>query len=530
MGKSIARRRRGLAGWLVPLGFLILAGCFQDEPVRPDINRPPETSLAVAPLPGSEVFHKYQVSWVGYDVDGVVVRYRIAAIPGEEELYGGITDPEDRQTFLFDILFDPDNPGSTWFETTTTESVFVFEANSPNSKKHSLYISAVDNEGKLDQTPAATNFMAIDYSLPQVEILVSSNVDPEWAPPPVKGDTLPAYNGGEPVEIRIKWEGYDPDGAISRWVYRLDSSAERTKAAGEPDSAGVYRDSLTFIYDSEDPLGSDVWIGYHEFKLMAIDDAGARSDDYIARFIVNYDPDTYVDSIWAFRNSRQDSVPEVLIYPSDGSGKRIWHFGLIRFKFHGVDRDKRPETEVSPEFFTWRVKGTLVASSPTWVSKPTGEFIDGQPVYADTVRVGFEFDTDAPLELLVRARDELGTIDGTPASVSMLVDYPPEIENITYEQTGPGKVLFEWDASDADEDYGWPPASRGALMRFRYRIDNGPWYLFDTAELDMETNHYVQYVEVDGLEPGAHTFTLQAFNQEYFTTRLDEMAIDFVVE
>jgi hypothetical protein len=521
MGKSIARRRWKFIGGLVLVGFLILSGCEDDEGVRPDINRPPETTLAVAPAPGSEVFHKYQVNWVGYDRDGLVERYRIASMP-EEELYGGLTDPEDIQAFLFEILFDPDNPGGGWFETDTTESLFVFSADSPNSKKHSLYISAIDNEGKLDMSPAATNFMAIDYGLPQVQIYISSNVDPVWRIPPAKGDTLPAYNGGECVEVRIKWVGYDPDGIIVQWLYRLDSSAERSLPATQ--------DSIAFLYCPDDPLGSDVWIGFHEFKLVGIDDANARSDDYLARFIINYDPDTYIDSIWAFRNSIQDTVPEALIYPTDGKIPPIWHFGLIRFKFHGYDSDKFPGTAVSPEDFTWRVKGTLIASSPTWVSKPTGEFIDGHPVFADTVRLGYELDTDAPLTLLIRSRDELGTIDGTPASVLLTADYSPDIEDITYEQTGPGAVRFDWDSTDPDEDFGWPPADRGALMRYRYRVDKGPWYLFGTAELNTATHHYNQYAVVQDLEVGEHTFTLQAFNQEYFTSRSDEMIIPFTVE
>jgi hypothetical protein len=529
MGKSIAGRRWKWVMWAALAGMLALVGCEEDQGVRPDINRPPETTLAVAPVPGSEVFHKYQVNWVGTDRDGIVVRYRIATMP-EDVLYGGLTDPEDIDAFLFDILFDPDNPGSTWFETETTESLFVFAADSPNSKKHSLYICAVDNEGKLDPTPAATNFMAIDYGLPQVQIYISSNVNPVPRIPPAKGDTLPAYNGGEPVEIRLKWEGYDPDGAISTWQYRLDSSSARSRPAGEAGQDGLYRDSLTFIYDPENPLESDVWIGYHEFKLVAIDDANARSDDYLARFIVNYDPNTFIDSIWAFRNSKQDEVPEELIYPTEGTPKRIWHFGLIRFKFHGTDRDKFPSTPVSPEFFTWRIKGTLIASNPTWVSKPTGEFIDGHPVYADTVLAQYALDTDAPLQLLLRSRDELGTIDGTPATVNLYVDYAPVIESLTYTQTGPGAVRFDWEATDIDEDFGWPPADRGALMRYRYRVDKGPWVLFGPAQIDTHTNHYVKYASVSGLSVGTHTFTLQAFNQEYFTSRSDEQMIEFTVQ
>ena len=521
MGKSIAKRRWKFVGWVVLVGFLVLAGCEDDEGVRPDINRPPETTLAVAPRPGSEVFHKYQVNWTGIDRDGVVTRYRVATMP-EEQLYGGLTGPEDIEAFLFDILFDPDNPGSTWFETTTTESLFVFSADSPNSRKHSLYISAVDNEGKLDESPAATNFMAIDYGLPQVDLFFSSNIDTQWTRPVAKGDTLPAYNGGEPVEARIRWVGHDPDGDIREWRYRLDSGSERSLSAAE--------DRITFIYDRDYPDESDVWVGFHEFKLVGIDDANARSDDYVARFIVNYDPDTVIDSIWTFRDSKQDAVPDSLIYPAEGEMGRIWHFGRIRFKFHGYDQDKLPTTEVSPEYFTWIIKGTLVRSDPTWVSKPTGEFIDGQPVFADTVRASSTFDTDAPLQLLIRSRDELTTIDGTAAAVTLLVNYSPVIHSIDYEQTGPGTVLFEWEAEDPDEDYRWPPADRGALMRYRYRIDKGPWVVFGPEQLDPATHHYVKYVEVEDLEPGNYTFTLQAFNQEYFTSRSDEMSKGFEVK
>ena len=521
MGKSITRRRWKFVGGVILVGLFVLTGCEDDEGVRPDINRPPETTLAVAPEPGSEVFHKYQVNWTGIDRDGVVGRYRIASLP-EEELYGGLTGPEDIEAYLFDILFDPDNPGSTWFETDTTESLFVFSADSPNSKKHSLYVSAIDNEGKLDMTPAATNFMAIDYGLPQVKLYFSSNIDPGWKDPVPKGDTLPAYNDGEIVEARIRWEGYDPDGDISEWRYRIDSSAERVLPADA--------DRITFVYDPSDPLGGDVLVGFHEFKLVGIDDANARSDDYITRFIVNYDPDTYIDSVWAFRDSKQDTVPEVLIYPTDGESAFAWHFGRIRFKFHGYDRDKLPDTEISPDVFTWRIKGTLVTSSPTWVAKATGEFIDGQPVYADTVPRGSELDTDAPLQLLIRSRDERKTVDGTAAKLVFYVDHSPEIEGITYEQTGPGTVRFEWEANDPDEDVGWLPAIAGALMRYRYRIGTGPWFLYGTGELDPATNHYQKFAEVEDLEPGSYTFTLQAFNQEYFTSRSDQKTIDFTVE
>lgn len=45
------------------VAFVTFQGCQEEELVRPDRNRPPETLLSVGPDQGDRVFHKYNVRW-----------------------------------------------------------------------------------------------------------------------------------------------------------------------------------------------------------------------------------------------------------------------------------------------------------------------------------------------------------------------------------------------------------------------------------------------------------------------------------
>jgi hypothetical protein len=484
---------------LAALGLTLVQGCEQEDVVRLDRNRPPETVLSIAPEPAERVFHKYRVRWTGLDRDGVVVAYRVAAV-SEEELYGGLTGPEDIIQYLLAL---------DWAETDATESLFVFRADRPNSRSHSLYVASIDNEGKADPTPAATNFLAVDYGVPQVQVLISSNIDPVPRPAAAKGDTLPAYNisnPDQPVLIRFAWEGQDPDGSIQEWKYRLDSGSETTVPFAVR--------SVEFTYDPADPLGSDVWLGFHEFRLVAVDNAGAKSNENMARFIINYDPNTYIDEVWTFRASNLGSIPDKRIYPGEpgDTARFAYHFGRLAFKFHGSDLDG----EV-PEAFRWNVKGTLIQSgtgpSDPWVSKRCGDlFCDS------TATGGPQLDTDVPLSLFLRARDDKAKVDGSPDTIMFWVNYPPRIGAISPDHLGAGTVRFDWECADPDEDTGRGNGGDRALIQYRYRIDDGPWVTISERTLQ---GVFVKTATVLGIPPGQHTFRLQAYNADYFLTRSD---------
>jgi len=499
-----------------------LQGCEEEDVVKYDKNRPPETTLSVAPLPGDRIFHKYRVHWTGLDRDGVVVSYRVASLP-EDQIYGGrviSTDADITQYFIDQEQIYQSQGKSFWTVTDATESLFVFTADRPNTRNHSLYVAAIDNEGKIDDTPAATNFMAIDYGIPDVQVCIASNIKPDCHVPGAAGDTLPAFNlvnPGEPVLIDLKWDGSDPDGTIREWKYKLDSSAE---IAVTPDVV-----THQYKYDPNDRAGSDLWIGFHEFRLVAVDDAGAESNENVTRFVVNYDPDTHIDSVWTFRDPRPNSPiptpPIKLIYPSD-SIRVAYHFGRLMLKFHGTDIDG-----AAPDSFRWNIRGTLIQSvnpvdskSP-WVGERSGDlFVTSTPAGSPYL------DTDSPLLFFIRAKDSLGKVDGSPDTIVFQINYTPRIGTITPQVISPGTVKFTWECSDPDQDIDRLSAGGDkGLVLYKYRVDDSDWTQVTTKINKL----YDKSCTVSGLAPGPHTFKLQAWNGDYQLTRSDSKEQDFEV-
>jgi hypothetical protein len=502
--------------------MVVIHGCREDDTVRPDINRPPETILSVAPEEGDRVFHKYRVRWTGLDRDGVVVTYKVASL-AEDELYGGRTNEDDIIEYLL---------GLDWIYTDATESLFVFRADRPNSRNHSLYVAAIDNEGKEDGTPAVTNFMAIDYGLPEIEILISDNLNPIPRVAPPRGDTLPEYNlqdPAEPIYIKLQWHGIDPDGDILEWRYRLDSSAEVTVPSQV--------DSVVFTYDPNDRVTSDVWIGFHEFRLVAIDDAQAKSEEKVARFVINYDPDTVIDSVWTFRNATDrgdmDSLETKLVFASAwrdspevyaDKARTVYQFGQLMLKFHATDLDG-PLSGVPPEYFKWNIKGTLLKTD--WISNACG--LSGDTYYYCDITPPEPFlDSDKPFTLFVSSQDHSQKADGSPDTIMFVVNYPPEIQSISHEIIRADSVVFTWQAYDPDEGYGWgiPTGEfEQALMKYRYRVDGGRWV--NVTARDQTQKYYARRAGVGRLEPGTHTFELHVYNGDYLLTRADRQVYEF---
>jgi hypothetical protein len=445
-----------------------------------------------------------------------------------------------------------------WRYTTKTESLFVFRADRPNSRNHSIYVQAVDNEGKADPIPAMANFLAIDPGVPDVSICMASSVTRyssvlDTLVPPgtcvetgVEGDTLPQYNvefPGEPIAITLGWEGDDADGEVTGWRYRLDAKGEVVLPADVT--------STTFTYDHDNAQASDVWIGLHEFRLVAVDDANARSSEKTARFVINYDPNTIIDSVWTYRDkvdnlsSETDTLPEKLIYAKEwretgqvpeGYDRVCYHFGQLRLKFHGTDRDMDPGGW-PPEWFKWSISGTLLKSDWTWKRCPQSDTIYYYCALTDPSLEGPYLDSDSPFRLYVTARDSIdvdahgniiGKADGSPDTIWFDVDVPPHLISLrdTVLDEESGTVKFMWEAEDPDEGYHWGPTDVDqAMMLYRYKIDNGHW-TDDGLRRDRDHRLYKE-VTVEGLEPGLHTFELHAYNGPYLQTRSDTLKIDF---
>jgi hypothetical protein len=521
---------------LVVVGFAI-QGCRDEDLGRPDINSPPETILSVAPELGDQAFHKYTVRWTGLDEDGVVTEYKVASV-AEDELYGGRSSEEDIAEYIIDL---------PWVYTDATESLFVFRADRPNSRRHSIYVIAIDNEGKEDPSPALTNFTAVDFELPEITIWISDTIDPIPRIPGPKGDTLPSYNLVDPgaaIDIRLGWEGYDPDGEIVEWRYKLDSAVE---VPLPPESTGV-----TLEYLDSDPQQSDVWLGFHEFKLVAIDDANARSDRATARFVINYDPDTVIDSVWSYREKTNNTsvnpspgpaLEEILIFAREWredpdsaakyAGPRVgYHFGLLRMKFHGSDKDG-PQSGAPPDSFKWSIQGINLSGE---VCSDSLDGAAGEVVFYRTkLPKSPRLDSDRPYTLIFNAVDDYGKQDGSPDTVKFDVNFPPEILSVSHEvlDAGTGRTRISWDTTDIDEGYGWGGSQVQAKMlyRFRYRLAGtaqySQWTYVDTPR--GREKIVDKFGEIESLEPGTYELELQAYNGSYIETRVDKMHYEFSV-
>ncbi len=536
-GKGMFARKVCILGFVLVTLASAIQGCRDEDLARPDINRPPETILSVAPEMGDEAFHKYRVRWTGLDEDGVVTEYKVATV-AEDEIYGGRSSEEDIAEYLIDL---------PWYYTDATESLFVLRADRPNSRRHSLYVVAIDNEGKEDPSPALTNFTAVDYELPIITIRIADNINPIPRIPGSKGDTLPAYNlldPGAPIDIRLSWEGYDPDGEIVEWRYKLDSAVE---VPLPPDSTGM---SLTYL--DGDPQASDVMLGFHEFRLSAVDDANARSDRATARFVINYDPNTVIDSVWSYREKTNNTsvnpapgpaLPQILIFARewrenpDSAAKYAemrmgYHFGPIRMKFHGSDKDG-PLSGAPPDSFKWSIQG-INLSGDVGSGAVCGE--DGEVVfYCAQSNLSPRLDSDRPYTLIFNAVDDRDKQDGSPDTVKFNVNFPPEILGITHQvlDSVTGRTRISWDAVDIDQGYGWGSNDVQALMlyRFRYRLKGTPqysqWTYVDTPlGRDKIVN---KYGEIASLEPGTYDLELQAYDGTYVETRVDKMNYEFSV-
>jgi hypothetical protein len=512
-----------LVGLAAAVGMMVFGGCEQEAVVRPDRNRAPETALSVAPELGGRAFHKYRVRWTGYDRDGAVIGFRIATV-SEDGLYGGLKNPGPEDVIQYLL-------GLSWTVTDATESVFVFQADRPNTRSHSLYVEAIDNEGKVDPTPAMTNFLAIDYGVPQDTVYIRSNSDSSSlvarrvALPEVAA--LPAFNlinPAQPESIWFTWGGQDPDGTIQEWRYRVDSGMESAVPAETREAV--------YVYDPNNRAGSSVWRGFHEFKLVGIDDAGAKSNEDVTRFVINYDPDTFIDEVSVFRYSHNGKYLEQRIYPSDtpAAPQRIaYQYGRLRFKFHGIDRDGFVPDTLG---FRWNIKGSLIQSGDAlepWVGKQCaggGGFFCDQTIDADSG--GVALDTDAPLTLFIRSRDNYGKVDGTPDTIMFIVDYPPVIGSVSAGlQATPGTVRFTWSCEDPDEDTGRGAGGDKALISYRYRIDQGVYTQTTERNLD---GTFRKQIDISGISPGEHTFSLWAYNSlDFIDTRSDKKEIGFSV-
>ena len=163
---------------------LCAAGCADSvKPPARSLPIDPETELTYAPVDGDSGYFRFHFYWSGSDKDGEVVRYYFAT---------------DAGTAL---------PVNRWRSTHATDSTLQFQVDPIlASKVHVLMVSAVDNSGRYDPTPARRSFTA------------------NTVPPTSKIERGPSpFNPIVPTTFTFEWSGSDPDGVDVGRAARVDS-------------------------------------------------------------------------------------------------------------------------------------------------------------------------------------------------------------------------------------------------------------------------------------------------------------------
>ncbi|HEY3155415.1 MAG TPA: hypothetical protein VGK76_02150 [Candidatus Eisenbacteria bacterium] len=169
---------------MIVVAFIFAASCSKGPnapPPPPHLD--PQTELTFAPIEFDTTAFRVHFFWNAYDDDGEVMRFHIAV---------------DADTLL---------PINEWRTTTAKDTILLFLVDPVKELKvHVFRVSAEDNEGRWDKTPASRAFSA------------------KTAPPTSKIERGPeAFNPLVGPNFTFEWSGIDPDGGETGGKAAVDS-------------------------------------------------------------------------------------------------------------------------------------------------------------------------------------------------------------------------------------------------------------------------------------------------------------------
>jgi hypothetical protein len=393
---------RGLLSLLAVLA-LPISGCRREPPSNVDRNRAPETYITRAPAESTLAYYRVRMYWGGSDPDGAIAYYEIAVtdsneIPGE--------DLEE---------------GTGYTRTLRTDSLFTLSADPPVEQQvmgHRLYVRAVDNEGKLDPTPALAYFVAINDYFPQVVFTGDSG---HW----IDGCGTArerVFTGHDTIgvegSVRWTWTGFDQDqgGSVVGYVWKM---ASQTGYSG-----GGLGDTLAEI--TFPPNASR----RQTLQVRAIDDGGLRSrDDFTQVVILNFDPITLVldpaDTLdgtptrGLYFKSYEKVWPSGTTLPDSGNVRSV----TILFTGYDDPRDKGACNGTGVHKYEARV-----ASRDDKVGSPAGtpySRVAADQPYPTINQNPFYNLPSGDHFILIRSVDDYGVVDSSPETVVVKINYSP---------------------------------------------------------------------------------------------------------
>ncbi|MFH1312153.1 MAG: hypothetical protein ABIJ00_02900 [Candidatus Eisenbacteria bacterium] len=192
-----------ITGLAITCSLIVLPGCSEKESGDREVGLAPDTFISFGPKEATLTYFKVQAYWYGADDDGDVASFQIATVRDVERI--------DLETLDLETL--------NWTDTFEREGTFVLPsdtccldstenpAQDPQYAKAlwGILVRAVDNEGRIDPSPASLFFTATNI-IPRVSIVVPQK-------------TVWGYRTVPPHPY-IEWEGSDPDGDAAALEYK----------------------------------------------------------------------------------------------------------------------------------------------------------------------------------------------------------------------------------------------------------------------------------------------------------------------
>ena len=217
-----------------------MTGCSNSVKPRPYEASRPETELTYAPVDNDTTSFRVRLYWNGFDKDGEVTH------------------------FIFAIDADTSRPVAEWKSTSAKDSTFLFLVDPVlELLGHVFMISAVDNDGLYDQTPAR-RFFSSRTKPPTSQITKG--------PSPFNPLVGPTFT--------FEWSGRDPDGSAiggPAWVDSFEYLLLRIGTAADPAHPPLpYFDQSSYMDLINRGVGRTLPAPYDDWKWVRIGGEGKR--------------------------------------------------------------------------------------------------------------------------------------------------------------------------------------------------------------------------------------------------------------
>jgi hypothetical protein len=457
----ILARKSALYVLLVLAGLVILASCRRETPSLFDLNREPNTFLTNAPPETSDTDFLVHFFWRGTDDDGVVTKYIWAVTDTVLPPEGGEDNP---------LNWNPANRLDDRLNghfTQQTDSVFIFKGyrevggSGVLRARQVFNIAAVDDNGRIDTTPARIQFFANARGFPKVffTLAYTPRFPKSGPPPPVqkplcRGCTIPHDTIGMYQDFTLTWHGNSPNGSILgyQWIDRGITYPD-LNGDGLPEFRNYPQIDTVLQFSNS---GADVLqSGIYTLFMTALDEAQAKSQNERAQVVVNFDPDsraTNKATLW-YRMKDGTVVNGEEIDLTDSDPDTIPYKAIIKLEFAGWDspfdslRPPEPirisaDSVFNPPFYNplrfafrfnfRRETGTVppvVTGQIPWTPSFDTDPAQDPVTFVDTDSISLNVGS-ATYFLQVRSQDENQRFDGTPDTVEVHGNYPPTIDSV----------------------------------------------------------------------------------------------------